>query len=522
MKLSGALKLSPLGEGQVVAGARGLDQEIGWVQVVDHPDIERWVEAGHLLLSTGYNWPKKGRKAALLVEKLAAKGVCGVVLAVPKYLEHFPAESLEAATRLGFPLIEVPWAVPFSAITQSVHRALLETQGEALARSEQIHRQLTEAAVAADGLQDVARVLGSVLSQSVVIVSVEGTELANSSGASALESGLFEELRNRGAIRTMVASARAVRWRPRPSRLTTAAPGVVGYAMRIRNEPVGFVLVADAEGSLSELDLRAVEQAGTVAALQISHQRALTMQEARMGYALVASLVEGTFDEKPGSFERAALMGWERSKRYRLAAVLLDEPNPLSTEGFARRENIAAEIKGALTRMSEPALISVSANLVHVLLPEKVHASALWASLPHGRSAMGVSELHKGVAGMKAAGQEAADIMEHLLPGQIRSFDEILFPRVMSGDPAARKLFLSRLFEPLGKDRKGSHLFDTASALTEEGFHLQNAAEKLGVHISTLRARMVRLSEVTGLDLESVEGRFRLQMGVRLQLMTES
>ena len=135
---------------------------------------------------------------------------------------------------------------------------------------------------------------------------------------------------------------------------------------------------------------------------------------------------------------------------------------------------------------------------------------------------MGVSELHKGVAGMKAAGQEAADIMEHLLPGQIRSFDEILFPRVMSGDAAARKLFLSRLFEPLGKDRKGSQLFDTASALTQEGFHLQNASERLGVHISTLRARMLRLSEVTGLDLETVEGRFRLQLGVRLQLMTES
>lgn len=515
------MKLSPLSDGHVVAGARGLDQEIGWVQVVDHPDIERWVEAGHLLLSTGFNWPKKGRKAAQLVEKLAAKGVCGVVLAVPEYLEHFPTESLEAATRLGFPLIEVPWEVPFSTITQSVHRALLESQGEALVRSEQIHRQLTEAAVAADGLEDVAKVLGSVLSQSVLIVSTEGAELASFSGPSAMDGGMFEELQNRGAIRTMSASTRAVRWRPRPSRLTTAIPGVVGYAIRIRNEPVGFVLVADTEGAISDLDLRAVEQAGTVAALQISHQRALTMQETRMGYALVASLVEGTFDEKPGNLERAALMGWERSKRYRLAAVLLDEPNPLTTEGFAKRENIAAEIKGALTRMSEPALISVSANQVLVLLPEKVQPSDLWVNIAHGRAAMGISEPHKGVAGMKAAGQEVADIMEHLLPGRIQSFDEILFPRVMSGDASARKLFLSRVFEPLGKDNKGLQLFETASALSEEGFHLQNASERLGVHISTLRARMVRLAEVTGLDLESVEGRFRLQVGVRLQLMTE-
>jgi purine catabolism regulator len=296
-------------------------------------------------------------------------------------------------------------------------------------------------------------------------------------------------------------------------------PGIVGYAIRIRNAPVGFVLVADDAEPIFELDLRAVEQAGTVAALQLSHQQALSMQEARMGYALVASLVEGTFDEKPASFERAALMGWQRTRRYRLATVLLDEPNPLTSEGFAKRESIASDIKAALMRMNEPALMSLSANQIHVLLPEKVQAGDLWAGIAHGRAALGVSDLHKGVPGMKAAGREVAGMLEHLLPGRIQSFDEILFPRVLAGDAAARDLFLARLFGSLNQERKGSRLLDTAIALAEDGFHLQRASERLGVHISTLRARLVRLSEVTGLDLETVEGRLRLQVGVRLQLM---
>jgi purine catabolism regulator len=352
-------------------------------------------------------------------------------------------------------------------------------------------------------------------------MSATGAELAQFSKSHALDANFFEQLRERGAIRAMESSKRAVRWRPRPSRLSTALPSGAGYAIRIRNEVVGFVLVVDGGVPATELDLRAVEQAGTVAALQISHQRALAVQESRMGYALVASLVEGTFDEKPSNMERAALMGWERSKRYRLATVLLDEPNPLTREGFARRENLASEIRAALTQLSEPVLMSLSANQIFVLLPEKVRVEDLWANIAHGRSALGISELHKGVSGMRAAGKEVADIMEHLLPGRIQSFDEILFPRVLAGEASARSLFLSRLFDGLDDERKGTQLLDTAVALAEEGFHLQHTADRLKVHISTLRGRLSRLTEMTGLDLESVEGRFRLQVGARLLLMSE-
>ena len=77
------------------------------------------------------------------------------------------------------------------------------------------------------------------------------------------------------------------------------------------------------------------------------------------------------------------------------------------------------------------------------------------------------------------------------------------------------------LFGSLHEGKRGQHLLETALALTEEGFHLQRTAERLNVHISTLRYRVGRLADLTGLDLESVEGRFRLQVGARLFLMRE-
>lgn len=522
MKLQDALQLAPLDAAHIVAGADHLDREIAWVQVVDHPDIEAWVERGQLLLSTGYNWPKAGPAAALLVEQLAAKGAAGVVLAVPHFLDHFPKESIEAADRYGLALIEVPWEVPFAAITQAAHREIIDSQGRALARSEEIHRQLTEAAVAGDGLQDVARVLGGILSRCVQIYSVEGARLADhvepqlEPNSPSFAAGVLVALEAVGGVKAMDAQTRAIRWQPRPSRLTIKVQSVVGSAIRSRAERLGYVLVAEGDPPLNEIDLRAVEHAATVAALQISHQRQMAAQEARLGYALVASLIEGRFDGKPGSLERARLAGWDESAGYRLAAVLMDEPNPLSKDGFVRRETIAQRLRQAMKAKNTSALISVSANQVHALIPESISIEWLWTELAAGRAAMGVSEVHHGVEGMRLAGREIADLIEHVRPGRIHYFSEAVFPRVLAGDPAAQKIFLDRLFGAMGSDRKGQHLIDTAIALADEGFNLQRAAERLDVHISTLRYRLAKLAEVTGLPLGTVEGRFRLQLGVRL------
>lgn len=530
MLLKDALANPPMSAGRLVAGADHVGKPISWVQVVDHPDVESWVKEGHLLLSTGYNWPKSDKEAASIVERLAAKGVCGVVLAVPHFLDHFPPASLQAAERVGLPLIEIPWEVPFSEITQAVHRELVDQQSRALVRSEQIHRELTEAAVSSNSLNDVAEVLGRVLGRRAYIFSVDGSVLGAHTPADApttaqpdeeVAIGAFHALADSDGLTQVNAAVHPVRLRV-PTQSREQHSDVVAYAARVRAERVGYVLVAESADRLSVLDLRAIEHAGTVAALQISHQRELSMQEARLGYALVASLIEGRFEEKPLTLERAKLFGWDSKARYRLCTVLLDEPNPLSRDGFDRREEFAARVNMSLTRRAVRPLLSLSANQIHILVPGDLDVDAWWAEFLPTRMAMGVSQAKEGVEGMRDAGHETAELIEHLRPGRVHHYEHMLFPRVMSGDADARRIFVARIFKPLEDGKRGQHLLETALALAEEGFHLQRTAERLNVHISTLRYRLARLSELTGLDLETVEGRFRLQLGARLYLAAEA
>lgn len=528
MQLKEALSRPPLSAGKVVAGEEYVEKDITWVQVVDHPDIESWVKDGHLLLSTGYNWPKDDQAAVGLVHALAAKGVCGVVLAVPHFLDQFPAASMQAAQQVGMPLIEIPWEVPFSEITHAIHRDLVDQQSRALARSEQIHRELTEAAVSGHSLNEVALVLGRVLDRDVHIHSVDGIFLASHTSAfpeathspeEHVATDTFLGLKDSGGVAQIDAASHPIRL---SRALGGEQVGLIGYAVRVRAELVGYIIVVEGDCALSMLDLRAIEHAGTVAALQISHQRELSMQETRLGYALVASLIEGYFENKPQALERALLAGWSSKERYRLCTVLLDEPNPLSRDGFVKRERIAARVRQSLERRHIRPLLSLAANQIHILLPDEIDIEALWSEFNPTRMAMAVSQVKVGIEGMRAAGSETAELIDHLRPGRVHHFDEMLFPRVLSGDIQAREAFITRIFGPLKKSKGSNYLLETALVLAEEGFHLQRSAEHLNIHISTLRYRLARISELTGLNLEFAEGRFRLQVGARLYSMEES
>ena len=79
MKLADALEQTSLSRATVVAGRQALDRDLGWVHIVDHPDIFNWLKKGDLLLTTGYNWPHDPQTCREMVRKLAELELAGCI-----------------------------------------------------------------------------------------------------------------------------------------------------------------------------------------------------------------------------------------------------------------------------------------------------------------------------------------------------------------------------------------------------------------------------------------------------------
>lgn len=109
----------PLDQGSLIAGHRGLDRELLWVDIM-HTPAERFVLPGYLVLTTGADVHQPGVREFLsyLIQSPAA----GVVLSPPPdvRLQDLLISLVPLADENRFPVIFLPWELRFSDVTRNL------------------------------------------------------------------------------------------------------------------------------------------------------------------------------------------------------------------------------------------------------------------------------------------------------------------------------------------------------------------------------------------------------------------
>ncbi len=495
MQVADVLALPACAEAKVVGASTDLTRAVRLAHVIDVPDAQSWVRPGTLLLTTGLSWPRESAALSLFGQDLARRGPAAVVLAVPHFFPAFPPEMAEALAESGIPALELPWEVPFVEVVQQTHEFILQAQADHLARSESIHRALTRAALGGQ-LSDVAGTLSEQLGRAVALLAPNGLPLTHSPQMPSL------------TLPSAPDPALARHALARPGTAPRPLAGGIVVPVVLRGQREGGVWVAGAAQPGHELEIRAAEHAATVAALLMLAQQDMEVLEARLGYAFVDTLLEGRFTADSSLHERARRLGFEVEGSYTVALLVLPGALPLLPEGFAQREQAAAQLRGALASLGAAPLVSVSLNHIWFLLPHMLSAERVWARLgwqdagiPEAVPGMVYGRARVGVAGVAQGRAEVLALAAYAQPGQLRSYAEVLVPRALSGDRDAQADLMRGLLEPLRAARGGAALVATVQALCDTGFAQAEAAARLHIHGNTLRYRMDRIEALTGRPL---------------------
>ena len=526
MRLAEVLAFPSFSTAAVVAGKDGADREVLWSHVVDMPDPVPWMRPGFLLLTTGYSWPGDEASQRRQIADLAAAGVAGVIMAVPKYVERFSDAAREQADRSRLPLIEIPFEVPFAQIMEELHRSVTAEPYRIIERSEQIHRALTRAASRDATLDDLARELSSLIGRSVTFEDPEGKLLGFASAGDPLDEVRRETLAHGKSPMELLGTfertglSRRIRATEKPLRVP-AMPEIglaarVVCPIRIGSDLVGAVWILEGAEPLSELDHRAAEHAALVAAIHIAHQRELTTTEARLGYASFLSLLESESGQTPIADERVLLLGFDPNRPYRVGIVSIPEKLPLDRNGMMRRDLVAQTVRDVLKKAGREQLVTESLNLVPFLLPSDVAPERVRDALDDRSLSIVLGREHRGAEGARLSYREALSLLTYRDRPQLCGYDDLLVPRVIMGDAKARETFLDDFFGPLRDRKNGRDLAKALLALARNGFRFRQAADALGIHTNTLRYRLDRVSEVLAIDLSDAEIQFRLQLAARL------
>jgi purine catabolism regulator len=455
---------------EVVAGSDGLDNPVSWLHVSELEDPTQFLEGGEFLLTTGLGVGELATTQRAYLRRLAEHGLAGLGFGVGFGFAETPAGLVAEADRMSFPIVSVPYEVPFVAITKAVVSHLANEQLEQLERALAVHERLADAVLEGRGVEALLAVVCNHLDCSLALVDESGRVVA--------ERHARRRLPFDGALELPV----------------------------VAHEEMAKLKATRANGAFGEYDRLVLHHGQTALAFELSRRRAVSAAELRLAGDLLDDLEEERLDDRETA-RRMAAFGLESDRDY--AALLAVPRDKALSERL--REEVARKLDGAKVRYLSTAHPDRAAFLVEASSEDAIFALAHRVVEGEPQARVGVGRPARG----RALGRSLLEARAALdaSAAEVASYQDLGSLELLLTLPdAALEAFVDRV---LGPAAGNGWLVGSLTALLETGCRWSDAAERLGVHRHTLRYRMDRLREQTGRHPDDPNQRMELWLAVK-------
>lgn len=128
MTLSELLSIDKLKSIEAVAGFEGVNREVTGAVMLDNPEMVNWMREGEILLTTGYVLKDNPHKQIEILDELIKNKAGGLAIKVRRYFDEIPAEMIEKANSSGFPILQLPYYMSLSEISEIINKHIYLAQ----------------------------------------------------------------------------------------------------------------------------------------------------------------------------------------------------------------------------------------------------------------------------------------------------------------------------------------------------------------------------------------------------------
>ncbi|MCE0762878.1 helix-turn-helix domain-containing protein [Pseudonocardia kujensis] len=293
---------------------------------------------------------------------------------------------------------------------------------------------------------------------------------------------------------------------------------------RPRDEVLGVLALVDPGGRAGEYEAFVLQHGALMLTVELSHQRNLVESELRLRRDLVDDLLAGT--DVAGARSRAEALGHDLTSPHRV--LVLRWP---AEEGLVR----AVEQASRAALGATPLLARRPDGIVLVAPePDQPDGRSPWEALHRAVTdrlpgvagspgAIGVGAVCHEPAGLARSFLEARRALTVRLgcgrPAGVTRYEDLGVYRVLTvdGDDGEVRGYVREWLGPLldYDSTNGAELVRTVWQYLEQGGNYDATARALLIHRSTLRYRLRRIREISGLDLGAVDTRLNLHVAAR-------
>lgn len=541
-----ALKLDPLSSAKVVAGREGLNRVVEFVNIMEVPDVKRWMKGGEFLVTAGFAFRENPQLIHTILDDLAAVGVAAFGIKLGAYLDTIPEELISHANRLKIPLIQLPPEVPYMDFMIPIFERLMLSQYRTLRRVEKTHERLISLALRGVGMEGICQTLGEILDTPIFVLDRVANCRARFCAASKADINQILETEMKERFPTLL--NRNVLVTQHINRIVYEPIGhLVVVPLEIDGEVGSYLVAYENDNKLDEVSLRAMEHAATVIALEIMREKAVFDQTQHMKAEFLEDLILKRHSSQETLLKRASYCDLNIQSDMIVFVADVDnfneylKKNKITNEKQVQKikRDLLTEIRYGLTaRMATTPLLMQRSDSIVGILPlsrqlNEQYYEKLFEEILHKvgqkhhnlKITIGISERRKGVEALNTSYQEARDAVR--VSRQINKENDIAFSEDLGAykflcDLRNSKAMKEQFDSTVGKLRDydqqySADLVHTLEVYFDSDRNIRLTADRLYMHRNSVVYRLKKIESILNKDLTDPEDQFNLQLALRLK-----
>lgn len=531
------LRLDCMEKSKLIAGATGSKKTVSKVNIMADPDALDWVSTGELLLTTAYFFKKEDQEAQKnLIRDCSNKNLSGIGIKIYPYLEMLSEEVLDLANQLGFPIIDIYYATPFSDITSRVFKEIFNKQASLLERIESVHERLMEVVLKEGSLKEITEVIQENIKNPVVIKIAFPDQLyqAMDSLEEKTKEALIENVNrfyntNRQFERVFDESIEAI--------MNKSIRRMV-MPIIVKNNIYGHIFAWNLDTPLGGFDLSVMESASTTIALEILKQISIRDVENRYKTEFLEDLFSMEEKRKEKAIERAAVFKLGINDEYVISIIQLSLTGDLDVSTVQNQIHLLnGSTERLINDMGLNALVASKTDSIYVLLccnnnkainsSIKSFSSRLEKLISQNLKINYKIGVGRGYRGLGNIYKSYIDATKALRTGEVIDdrpvvyFDQLGIYKILCQDSLTEELesFYNSTIQPLidYDKKKSTELVKTLEVYFQHNGNLKKISDTLYTHYNTTLYRLQRLQQITAMNLENPKDRLNLEIALKIK-----
>lgn len=534
-------------EFKVLTGDTGLQNLVKGVNVLEVPDALEWLREGDFILTTAY--PVKGdyEKLKKFIVDLSTLKIAFVGIKVKRYIDEVPTCVIDAAKKVGLPLVIIPYEASFGDLMNDVLTSIINRQTNLLLSMNNFNNDIKDVMLRGGDLQEVAALIHQVTETPIAITDIIFNDyvVQDISGKKDDYEGITETLLSEKTEKKSYAKEYEV----------TQKIDVIGkekvkrYIIPIYSTEAyyGDVYLWDKKNRISQEIIIMIEGAASLIALNFSKKLSVFENENKHKIEFIENLVSSNPLEKQKAIDKANYFKFNKTCLYRAVLVrggefhkdMRETPNNLKM--IKQLENKMISIAKRMERLYDGDLIfaNISERALFLLgfeykstssyirqrtdffintLLEHLKKEDLYENIKIGvgRPYSDYKMLHESYK----EGLRSVQSLELSPQKHVMHYDDLGIYRILSHEEI-REDVLEFAKEQLGElieyDRtRDSDLIKTLTAYFDAGGNVKRVSENLFTHYNTVIYRMQRIKEIADIDLEDADKMLNLHIALKI------